>query len=93
MQDANTPATKADLKELTIQLNSEIDQLRTDMHSDISALEARIDKKLNTVKDEIIRAFQVAEENIRHDTPHIDEVRELDNRITRIEHHIGIPTK
>ena len=57
---------------------------------DLRNLELRIDTKLETVKDEIIRAFGMTEEKIRKDSAHVDEVTDLDNRVTRVEKHLGL---
>ena len=79
MKDSNEPATKADLASLEVGIDTKLEGLKN-----------RLDTKLEDVKDQIIRAFQMTEENIRGDCAHADEVREVENRVTRIEQSLGI---
>jgi len=62
--------------------------------SDLSQLGLELtqvfDTKLETTKDEIMRAFQMTEENIRKDCAHADKVVELESHVTTIESHLGI---
>lgn len=79
-----------------IEINSALKPInsRLDGHDDkFEAIDARfdaLDTKLDKVKDEIIRAFRMTEEDIRKDAAHVDELAETNRRVTKIERHVGL---
>lgn len=86
--DANQPATRGDLV-----------ALRTELKEDLKALESRVDTKIDTLattlqnsmesmRDQIIRAVQIMDENNRKDSVHADEHAALVNRVTNLEKEV-----
>ena len=87
-KDDQTPATKADLKAVRHELNTDIGAL----HHEIEALRREFKQDFHSFKDEIIRHFDVAVETIRHDLKgaNRDEIETIKDRVTRLEHHTGL---
>ena len=81
---------KDDMHQLRTELKDDMRQLRTELKDDMRQLELRQDTKLDALRDEIIRALGVVEENILSNMAHVDEVQGLDNRLTRVEKHLGL---
>ncbi len=77
--DDDQPTTKGDLRELELRIDTKLEFVQNNLQTEMSAM-----------KDEIIRAFQMAEESIRKDSAHADEVVDNKNRISRIENHLGL---
>lgn len=93
--DQTALATKADLENaiegLRVStnsgLNNAIDGLRAEL---VQHVDEMLDNKLSTLKQEIISAFRMTEEDIRKETAHADEVSALDDRLKHVEAYIGI---
>jgi hypothetical protein len=82
--NGDEPATQADLATWGGRLTERID-----------GVEARIDRlehKLDTFKDDIIRHFNVVAENIHRDVAgaNRDEISLMKDRITALEQHAGL---
>lgn len=56
----------------------------------LQELSETFDAKLEDMKDQIIRAIQMTEENIRGHAAHVDEVADLSRRVSRVEDKLGI---
>ena len=64
--------------------------IRTLIQEETNPQFAELTKQLSVATNQILRAFQMTEENIRQDAAHVDEVQELRSRIERLEKQAGI---
>ena len=84
-------ATKDELKDqiegLRTELTQKIDTVKVEITTELSQ---KMDEKFDNFKDQIIRAFRMTEGNIRKDCAHVDEVAAIDNRLSRVEVHVGL---
>lgn len=79
--DSNEPATKGDLSDVETSLRADVTKL--DMK--IDTITAELVNHMDDIKDAILRAFGMVEENIRKDMTHIDEHRGLEQRVAALE--------
>ena len=64
----------------------DIETIRAEIQNGLKPLQGQI----ASAKDEILRAFQMTEENIRQDAVHPDELAATNQRVDRIEQQLGI---
>ncbi len=59
---------------------------------DLHALEQRLNRRIESSQQEILRHFDVTVEMIRHDLlgANTDEVASLADRVNRLERHVGL---
>ena len=88
--ELDKPATKEDINSLESDLRAYIIQARDDIKADMNSMQTGLIAHMESTKDQILRAFQMAIEDVRKESVHIDEMAALDNRITRIEEHLKI---
>ena len=75
----DTFATKEELTTALEAVNDKLD----------AGFSAMMDR-LESVQDQMLRAFAMTEESIRKDHSHVDEVADIDNRLNAVEEKLGI---
>lgn len=100
MNDVNklARATKNSFDKVDKQF-SKVNKQFVEVRRDMKAMESRMDKKMDNIKDEIIREFNVVAENIHQDVAgankdEISLIKQkqtiLTKRVTRVEHKVGV---
>ena len=88
-----TEEIRADVDDLRSDLKAEIWGATVGLRDELRSMEQRMDTKLETslatMRDEIIRAFGMTEEDIGKEAAHRDEMAATNNRVARIEEHFG----
>lgn len=95
---------RSELKDLRTEVTNHGAQLAshgaqlTSLRADVASLDKKIDTRtaelvnhMNEIKDEILRAFGMVEENIRKDMTHIDEHRGLEQRVAALAKAVSSP--
>ena len=101
MNDSNDElATKRDLTRLSRDFASKLEHMaesfdaklestKNELRTEINEIKTDLVDHMESIKDQIIRAFQMTEENIRKDSVHVDEFSNLEKRVTVLENRVA----